>query len=57
MPSILVEDDEGHGEQEVDAQESPAKFTEKVCSTYLPMWVQEILLFGSNILIQNETTK
>lgn len=55
MPSILVEDDEGHGEQEVDEQESPAKFTEKVYSPYRPMWVQEILLFGSDMLIQNET--
>lgn len=35
MPSALVVDDEEHDEQ-VDEQESPAKFAEKVCSAYLP---------------------
>lgn len=54
MPSALVEDDEEGGEQELDGQESAGKFTEKVCSAY-PEGLQAILLFGTDILIQNET--
>lgn len=52
MASALVEDDD-EGE-EVDEQESTGKFTEKVCSVY-PGGLREILLFGTDILIQNET--
>lgn len=60
MPyALMVEDDDEEGGEQVDEQESTAKFTEKVRSI-LPMGLQEIVLFSTDItdiLIQNEMAK